>query len=103
MDHATYKLNERALMSDIARDRLIPLSQDQNSTIQKARLLIEYIGVVEKRSLKTGDSIQLVTAREAAYAQRAPIEFVTSDRKLFNIVDTFDTFRPYLTARFLTP
>lgn len=101
IDHQTFKANERAFMGDIHSGRLIPVPQSR--VIEKARLLIEYIGVLNRRGLKTGDSIQLVTAKESAYAQQSSIEFVTSDQALASIVQDFNIFHPYLISRYISP
>lgn len=101
IDLETFKLNEIALMTDIAFDRLrlTPLYR----TIERARYLIEYVGAVKKLGLRTGDSIQLVTAIELISARREAFTFVTSDKQLANIVRNTDVFRPNLTAYYLAP
>jgi hypothetical protein len=99
MDYQTFKINEQALMADIANDNLIVVPMTRS--IERARYLIEYVGIINRRALHTGDSIQLVTAREAAYTARETITFVTCDRKLASIIQDLDTFQPFLTALFL--
>lgn len=101
IDYQTFKSNELALMSDIANDNLIvsPMTR----SIERARYLIEYVGIINRRALRTGDSIQLVTALEVASAAREVITFVTCDRRLASIVQDLDIFQPFLTALFLPP
>lgn len=101
MDYATFKNNELALMTDIANDHL--LIEVTTRTIEKARALMEYVGVVHGRGLRTGDSIQLVAALAVATRQNAIVEFVTSDVRLARIVHDLDIFRPYLQATYLQP
>jgi predicted nucleic acid-binding protein len=72
-------------------------------SIERARYLIEYVGIINRRALRTGDSIQLVTALEVASAAREVVTFVTCDRKLANIIQDLDTFQPLLAALFLSP
>lgn len=101
IDFETFKTNEVALMTDIASDRvrLSPLYR----SIERARYLIEYVGAVKKRGLRTGDSIQLITAIELISARREAFTFVTSDKRLANIVADVDVFRPNLTAYYVAP
>lgn len=101
MDYQTFKINEQALMADIANDNLIVVPMTRS--IERARYLIEYVGIINRRALHTGDSIQLVTAREAAYAARETITFVTCDRTLASIIQDLDTLQPYLTTLLLAP
>ena len=101
IDYQTFKSNELALMSDIASDNLIvwPMTR----SIERARYLIEYVGIINRRALRTGDSIQLVTALEVASAAREVITFVTCDRRLASIIQDLDTFQPFLIALLLSP
>ncbi len=101
IDYRTFKSNELALMADIADDRLVifPVTR----SIERARYLVEYVGVIRRLPLRTGDAIQLVTALEAASAARGPITFVTSDKQLARIVKEVDTFQPHLTSSFVAP
>ena len=101
MDYATFKANELALMTDVADGKLgiLPLSR----SVERARYLIEYAGVVERRGLRTGDAIQLLTALGAASSLRRVVTFVTCDRTLANIVHDLAPFRPYLRDLFLQP
>jgi predicted nucleic acid-binding protein len=101
IDYQTFKSNELALMSDIANDSLIVCPMTRS--IERARYLIEYVGIINRRALRTGDSIQLVTALEVASAAREVVTFVTCDRKLANIIQDLDTFQPLLAALFLSP
>jgi len=99
IDYQTFKSNELALMIDIANDKLMIFPMTRS--IERARYLIEYVGIINRRALRTGDSIQLVTAIEAASAARETVTFVTCDRRLASIIQDLDTFQPFLTALFL--
>ena len=101
IDYTTFKQNELALMTDIVVDRLLirPLTR----SIERARYLIEYVGVNKKLALRTGDSIHVVTALDVAAAIKEEVNFVTSDRKLARIINEVESFPPLLTATFLEP
>ncbi len=99
IDYQTFKSNELALMSDMANDNLIVYPMTRS--IERARYLIEYVGIINRRALRTGDSIQLVTALQVASAAREVNTFVTCDRRLASIVRDLDIFQPFLTALFL--
>lgn len=102
IDRRAFKRNEIALMTDIYQEKLeiYPLAP---RTIEKARYLIEYIGVEQGLSLRTGDSIQLISAFNFASYMTSKVFFITSDRKLSNIVDKVDVVSQQLTANFLNP
>ncbi|HEX5734689.1 MAG TPA: type II toxin-antitoxin system VapC family toxin [Blastocatellia bacterium] len=99
IDFSTFKTNERALMTDIAGDRLF-LSPFARS-IEKARYLIEFIGALHRRSLRTGDSIHLISAIEISTVKRERYTFVTSDQRLASIIQDFDLFHAYLSPMYL--
>lgn len=101
IDYQTFKSYELALMSDMANDNLIVYPMTRS--IERARYLIEYVGIINRRALRTGDSIQLVTALEVASAAREVITFVTCDRKLASVIRDLDTFQPFLTDLLLIP
>lgn len=94
-----YRLNEQILMKDVAEDRLIPISVKRD--IEFARLLIHFIGVLQKRKLTTGDALQLVTAKEISFRKKAPVKFMTCDRNLADVITDFNLFHPYLVAQYL--
>lgn len=99
IDHPTYKRNELALMKDVA-DSKLEISPMIRS-IERARYLIEYVGVIKKRALRTGDSIQLVTALEMSSLAKDIVVFVTCDVRLSRIVNEVDVFQLQLRPLFL--
>ncbi len=101
LNYDSFKKNELALMTDIANERL--QIEVTNRTIEKARTLVEYVGVVHGRGLRTGDSIQLVAALALATRVNTLVEFVTSDLRLANITNDLDIFKPYLRTSYLQP
>jgi len=101
IDYKIFKENELALFTDIAQERLKIFQLKR--VISRARDWIEYIGAVKKLALRTNDAIHLVTAIELSSQLGEKIEFITSDTKLFNIVDSIPEFKPHLNARFFAP
>jgi hypothetical protein len=83
----TFKRNEVALMNDILAERIKVLPPIVRA-VEKARYLIEYIGVEKKLSLKTGDALHLIYAIEAASHFAESVTVITSDSKLANILQS---------------
>ena len=83
----TFKRNEFALMNDVLAERIKVLPPTVRA-VEKARYLIEYIGVEKRLSLKTGDALHLVHAIEAASHLAEPVTMITSDSKLANILQS---------------
>lgn len=101
IDYATFKNNELALMTDIVNDRL--LITPMTRSIERARYLIEYVGVKKKLALRTGDSLHIVTALDVATTVHETVTFLTSDKTLAKIIQDVDTFTPLLTSIYLAP
>ncbi len=101
IDLQRFKSNELALMTDIAAGNLLIVPMIRG--IERARYLIEYVGIHHGRALRTGDSIQLTTALEVSATMRQATTFVTCDRKLARIVDDISAIQPYLDSLFLCP
>ncbi len=102
IDEEAFRRNEIALMADIASERLkiIPWV---NRTIEKARYLIQYLGIELRRNLRTGDAIHLVHALESSRQISDKLLFVTSDRSLANMVSSTDILRENLNSLYLDP
>ena len=101
IDYDSFKRNELALMGDIAAGALVifPITR----TIERARYLIEYVGVHHSRHLTTGDSIQLRTALDVSASARQLTTFVTCDKKLSKTIQHIDDFKPHLESVYLSP
>jgi len=95
IDKPTFKANELALMTDIASARIVVLPNNPRA-IERARYLVEYVGVDHKRSLKTNDSLHLVYARDLAMQLKVRVTFVTNDKRLAAIVTGIPLFTPLL-------
>ncbi len=96
-----FKSNELALFKDIA-DQKVKVFQAKR-LFERARSWIEFIGVVHQRALKTNDAIHLSTALELSAQVQDTVNFITSDQKLYNIIASFDVFKPHLRAVYLKP
>jgi PIN domain len=82
-----FKRNELALMSDVLTEKLQvwpPLIR----AVEKARYLMEYVGVDRGLNLGSGDALHLVYAIEAASHVAGPVTVVTSNKAVANIVRT---------------
>ena len=101
IDYDLFKRNELALMSDIAVGKLLIFPMTR--TIERARYLIEFVGIHHGRALKTGDSIQVTTALDASAAVHQLTTFVTCDESLSNIIRDVGEFRPHLDSLYLPP
>jgi hypothetical protein len=82
-----FKRNELALMSDVLADKLQVLPPLARAA-EKARYLIEYVGVDRSLNLGSGDALHLVYAIEAASHISEPMTVVTSNKAVANIVNT---------------
>lgn len=101
IDYRIFKVNELALFTDIAQERL-KIFHPKRVT-ERARAWIDYVGAFNKRSLKTNDSIHIATVVELSSQLGTTVEFITSDEKLFKIVQSFNEFRPHLNPQYLAP
>jgi len=99
IDFDLFKHNELALMGDVAAGALVILPMAR--TIERARYLIEYVGIHHSRALTTGDSIQLTTALDVSATAGQLTTFVTCDAKLSRIVQDIRDFRPHLDSLYL--
>jgi hypothetical protein len=99
ISQSEYVKHDSDFMSDIANDKLtiVPMTR----SIERARYLINYVGVGLKRSLRTGDSIQVLTAIEVAATEQQVITFVTSDENLSKVLQSVSAFPPLLTTLYL--
>jgi len=84
-----FKRNELALMSDVVAEKLQVLPP-LTRAVEKARYLIEYVGVDRGLSLGSGDALHLVHAIDAASHVAASVTVVTSNKAVANIVNTVD-------------
>lgn len=84
-----FKRNELALMSDVVADKLKVLPP-LTRAVEKARYLLEYVGVDRGLNLGSGDALHLVYAIEAASHFAGPVTVVTSNKAVANIVKTVD-------------
>jgi predicted nucleic acid-binding protein len=98
---ALFKTNELALFSDIAERRLRVFQTRR--VLERARSWIEYVGVVNRRHLRTNDAIHLSTALELSSQLRESVTFVTSDFRLHKTIDWCTVLRPNLISRYLQP
>jgi hypothetical protein len=85
--HEDFKRNELALMNDVVTNKLQVLAP-LTRAVEKARYLIEYVGVDRGLNLGSGDALHLVYALEAASLVAGPVTMVTSNKAVANIVRT---------------
>jgi hypothetical protein len=102
IDEEAFKRNEIALMADIASERL-KIIRWGNRTIERGRYLIQYLGIELRRSLKTGDAIHLVHALDLSRQTPPKLLFVTSDKRLANIIASTDFLAENLDSLYLDP
>ena len=95
-----FKQFELALMTDIYNDSFLIL-RPSHRIIERARYLIEYIGVTNGLNLGSGDAIHLVHALDATKSQGTKLEFVTNDRALSNIIANIDILQASLEINYL--
>jgi hypothetical protein len=74
-------------MSDLVDEKLQVLPPLTRAA-EKARYLMEYVGVDRGLNLGSGDALHLVYAIEAASHVPAPVTVVTSNKAVANIVKT---------------
>lgn len=101
ISESIFKSNELALFRDVADQKLIVFQGKR--LFERARSWIEFIGVVHRRALKTNDAIHVSAALELSARLEETVNFVTSDERLYKIVDSFDVFKPHLKAFYLKP
>jgi hypothetical protein len=101
IDQEQFKKYEIALMTDIFNDKLIILPTPTR-LIERARYLIEYIGVKNKLRLGSGDAIHLVNAFDAINKKNTKLEFLTNDKALANIISTIDIFKEEMSVQYLS-
>jgi hypothetical protein len=89
IDHNTFKRNEIALMTDISAGKLQILPPLPRAA-EKARYLIEYVGVERKLALGSGDALHLIYAIDAATRIGERLTVITSNAALANIVKSID-------------
>ena len=96
-DYEWSRQNEQALMKDIIDKRLIMLPSIPR-IVERARVLVDLIGVFSKRALITVDAVHLIYASELAQTNNCKVNFVSCDKKLLGIVRDFGPV-----SRFLRP
>ena len=79
---------EQAIMQDIVAHRL-NVYPSIPRVVERARLLVNLIGVGSKRALKTIDAVHLIYAIELAQAKECKVHFVSCDRQLLGVVHDF--------------
>lgn len=82
-----FKRNELALMTDVVTENLQVLPP-LTRAVEKARYLMEHVGVDRGLNLGSGDAVHLVYAIEAASHVGGPVTVVTSNKAVANIVKT---------------
>jgi hypothetical protein len=82
-----FKRNELALMSDVVADKLRVLPPLTRAA-EKARYLMEFVGVQHNLNLGSGDALHLVYAMHEASHLPGPVTMVTSNKAVANIVKT---------------
>ena len=101
IDSSAFKTNEFALFTDISKGNLKIFKISR--LIERARYWIEFVAVLNKRALRTNDSIHLTAALDLSSRVKQTVEFVTSDRALAKIISDFDIFKPYLNSQYYDP
>lgn len=102
IDREAYKRNELGLMLDILKSKLHIVAL-MPRIVERARYLIEYVGVEAKLALRTGDSVQLVHAMQAAKQGSQVLPFVTCDKRLAHLISSLDIFSDVIQARYIVP
>jgi hypothetical protein len=88
-DPSVFKRNELGLMADISAGKL-QLLPPLPRAVEKARYLIEYVGVEKKLGLGSGDALHLIYAIDTAARLGERLTFITSNSPLANIVQSID-------------
>jgi len=89
-------------MTDIALNKLTVLPPDRRA-VEKARYLVELVGVDFRLALLSGDAIQLVYALGAAKTHAAPLPFITSDHRFANAMRAVAFLKTYVSPFYLSP
>lgn len=69
----------------------------------RARGLLRYAGVVRNRRITTVDALIASAALDLAFRERERINFCTSDKPLFTIIQSVNAFTSALNLRFFDP
>src|SRR5258706_4537155 len=77
---------------DIA-DRRLNVRPVSQRNVLKARQLIRFAGVLNRRNLASGDALIASTCLELALERRKTVTFYTSDWTLYTIVRDIDVFK----------
>ena len=80
---------ELGLMADISAGKLQILPPLPRA-VEKARYLIEYVGVEKKLGLGSGDALHLIYAIDTVARLAERLTFITSNSPLANIVQSVD-------------
>ena len=82
-------------LNDIAEERLSVVATSQRDII-RARDLLRYAGVVQRRNLKSGDALVATCCLSLALGRQEKITFYTSDWTLFDVLGKIDAFKSRL-------
>ena len=93
---------ESRFFRDIS-EGLIEVYPLSNTHYTRARGLLRYAGVVKNRRITTVDALIASAALDLAYKEKERINFCTSDKPLFNIIQGINAFASALNLRFFEP
>jgi hypothetical protein len=88
---AVFDAMNRKFLRDIAEERLMvrPMAPPE---MQRARWLIRYAGVLGRHRISSGDALIATCCLDLALHLRERVVFYTSDRPLYNVLQTIDAF-----------
>ena len=78
-DYDWSRKNEQALMQDIIDKRLRIVLPSLPRIVERARVLVDHIGVFSKRALIGIDAVHLIYAMELAQRENCEVRFVSCD------------------------
>ncbi len=91
LTYEDYKKNELAFMTDIHARRPLVLSIPTRG-IERARHIIDYVGVHLGKRIDTQDALHIVVAQELASSKQTSVRFVSCDQKLLRLLGQVDGF-----------
>lgn len=95
-----YDAMNRAIIKDLANGRLL-VRNTTTRDITRARELIRFAGVINRRRLKSGDALVASSCLDLAFERKERITFYMSDWGLYDILRSLESFTSVLTLQYV--
>ena len=89
-----------AFLRDLADGRILVRNMSKRD-MRRARDLIRYAGIVRRRNISSADAIIAVSCLDLALERKERLVFYTSDRGLYEILNTINAYKSALSLKFL--